>query len=201
MRGPTGPQGIQGETGPTGAQGERGPQGISIKFKGVVPTVQDLPVAGSSINDAYVVTETGDMYVWSASYQWQNIGHVVGPQGDIGPTGPSVTGPTGAHGVYEVTDGAPTNPVEGDVWFDSANGKTYIYFQTAWVEITGHKVGPTGPTGPQGIQGIPGPTGPIGHSIPTGGTTGQVLIKLTDNEYDYSWSDINALLHIDGGTV
>jgi hypothetical protein len=139
------------------------------------------------------------MYVWSASSQWDNIGHVVGPQGDIGPTGPSVTGPTGAHGVYEVNEGYPADPVEGDVWFNSTSGKTYIYFQSFWVEITGHKVGPTGPTGPGST--VVGPTGPVGYGVPAGGTIGQILIKSTDEDYQYEWADLNTLLHIDGGTV
>lgn len=33
-----------------------------------------------------------------------------------------------------------------------------------------------------------GPQGPVGpNPVPAGGTTGQVLVKLSDNDYDYGW--------------
>ena len=63
--------------------------------------------------------------------------------------------------------------------------------------------GPSGATGPQGIVGatgpsgapstIPGPTGPTGATgaagvgVPTGGTTGQVLAKTSNTNYDTQW--------------
>lgn len=55
--------------------------------------------------------------------------------------------------------------------------------------------GETGPAGPQGQQGVQGPVGPAGpqgapgQGVPTGGTTGQVLAKNSDNDYDTSWID------------
>lgn len=55
--------------------------------------------------------------------------------------------------------------------------------------------GPTGPRGEDGAPGLPGPTGPAGPpggsgiSIPAGGTTGQVLVKLSDADYDVGWAD------------
>jgi len=48
------------------------------------------------------------------------------------------------------------------------------------------QVGPTGPTGA---------TGPVGEEVPAGGTTGQILIKQSNTDYDYIWGDT-----IDGGT-
>ncbi|CAB4151960.1 hypothetical protein UFOVP583_44 [uncultured Caudovirales phage] len=42
--------------------------------------------------------------------------------------------------------------------------------------------GPTGPQGPQGIQGVPG------QGVASGGTTGQVLKKLSGADYDTGWS-------------
>ena len=53
------------------------------------------------------------------------------------------------------------------------------------VNIKGPK-GDTGATGGQGPQGLPGPTGP---GVPTGGTTGQVLSKNSDSDYDTAWID------------
>jgi hypothetical protein len=105
-----------------------------------------------------------------------------GLTGDTGPTGPTGeqgpqgeqgiqgnqgnTGPTGADGSYFVSTTAPTAPTEGDTWFDSADGKFYVYYDSYWVEISSNKIGATGPTGPSG--GPTGPTGATGDTGPTG---------------------------------
>lgn len=69
--------------------------------------------------------------------------------------------------------------------------------------------GPTGPTGPTGLTGIMGPTGeastvagpigptgntgpvgttgPSGVGLPISGSTNQVLQKLSNTDYDYTW--------------
>lgn len=108
-----------GELGPTGATG---PQGTAIQLVGSVATFADLPsLAGQ--NDAYIVEDEGDLYVWTGS-QWDNVGQIVGPTGPAGPLGPAgPTGPTGADSTVEGPTG-PTGP-----------------------EVTG-PAGPTGPTGP-----------------------------------------------------
>ena len=49
--------------------------------------------------------------------------------------------------------------------------------------------GPKGDTGEQGPQGLPGPTGP---GVPTGGTTGQVLSKSGDGDYETEWKDVES---------
>lgn len=43
--------------------------------------------------------------------------------------------------------------------------------------------------GPEGPQGETGPTGP---GVPTGGTTGQVLSKNSDSDYDTIWKDVES---------
>jgi collagen type VII alpha len=94
-----------GEVGPTGATG---PQGTSITVKGQVANVVNLPSSGNTVNDAYIVSANGNLYVWNGS-SWVNAGPIVGPtgatgatgpQGNIGPTGPqsTVLGPTGPQG-------------------------------------------------------------------------------------------------------
>jgi hypothetical protein len=110
-----------GEFGPTGPTG---PQGASIKFKGTVANDVNLPASGNQINDAYVVSATGDLWVWNGTI-WQNSGKIVGPTGPTGttgPTGPAVTGPTGAASTVPGPTG-PTGPAST-------------------------VAGPTGPTGP-----------------------------------------------------
>ena len=77
------PTGTQGPTGPTGPEG---PQGTSITFLGQVATVDDLPAADNTNNDAFMVEADGDLYVWDGT-AWVNVGPIVGPQGPTGPAG------------------------------------------------------------------------------------------------------------------
>jgi hypothetical protein len=91
-----------------------------------------------------------------------------------GPTGPTgATGATGADGQFIVTGPtSPTPPVDGEVWYNSDDGRTYIYYNdgtsSQWVEFGNANVGSTGPTGPQGATGPTGFTGPTGSTGPTG---------------------------------
>lgn len=39
-----------------------------------------------------------------------------------------------------------------------------------------------------GVAAIGGPPGPPGPGVPTGGTTGQMLVKATDTDYDTEWA-------------
>lgn len=119
--GPTGPQGIQGipgPTGPTGAAssvvgpagptGPAGPQGAAgtgIFIKGQVADPSLLPTVGNTAGDAYVVTPTQDVWLWTGG-AWANIGHISGPAGPTGPQGSTgstgATGPQGIQGVQGV---------------------------------------------------------------------------------------------------
>lgn len=49
--------------------------------------------------------------------------------------------------------------------------------------------GAQGPEGPQGPTGATGPQGPAGVGVPVGGTTGQVLSKLSATDHDTGWVD------------
>lgn len=49
-------------------------------------------------------------------------------------------------------------------------------------------IGPTGPTGPSG-PAIPGPSGP--QVVPAGGSTGQVLTKLSNINFDLGWQTVS----------
>jgi hypothetical protein len=68
----------------------------------------------------------------------------------------------GTKGTFEVFDAPPENPDEGNVWFNSSDGRFYVYYDDFWVEALSNEAGPTGPvgplgpTGPQGDQGIAG---------------------------------------------
>jgi len=148
-----GPQGPEGPTGPAGPQGDQGPAGTSVQLKGAVPTVADLDdISGQLTGDLYVVTETGDGYVWDGD-SWENVGQIRGPQGEQGPIGPA--GPTGPQGIQGPEGPASTVP--------GPQGPQGIQ----------------GPAGPQGSEGaastVPGPQGPEGPIGPQGpqGDTGE----------------------------
>lgn len=185
ITGPTGPAGVQGDVGPTGPTGSAGSPGVSITMKGEVATVGNLPASGNQVNDAYVVTADGNLYVWDGT-QWNDVGQIVGPTGPQGNAGP--TGPTGSGGIQgEIGPTGPTGSagVQGDVGPTGPQGVQGIQGVQGEVGPTGPTgvqgdsiTGPTGPTGAQG-NSITGPTGPTG-ATPTGAVTGIDSIETPD---------------------
>ena len=140
--------GATGPTGATGAQGPTGPQGTDIHFAGSVATVGNLPTVGNSVNDAYIVDSDGNLYVWNGS-SFDDVGQIVGPQGDTGPTGPTgatgaastVTGPTGAQGATGPTGPAVTsinaNAIDMTVTDKSANYTLTSGDENTFIRSTG----------------------------------------------------------------
>lgn len=47
-------------------------------------------------------------------------------------------------GSITVSDTPPLNPNEGDLWYNSTDGSTYVYYDSFWVESTSAYAGPTG---------------------------------------------------------
>jgi hypothetical protein len=175
-------------------------------------------ITGQQLNDAYIVTSDGNLWVWDGT-NWNDVGQIVGPTGPtgatgatganstvVGPTGATgATGPTGATGAgfgvvylgnYVSTNGyipdvAVVRGSDGQLYLAKASGQLgdpINYLTNGQWEIWIPK-GPTGPTGSTGA------TGATGTGIPSGGSTGAILIKNSSSDYDYSWTDT-----IDGGT-
>ena len=46
----------------------------------------------------------------------------------------------------------PASAESGDAWFDSSTSRTYVYFNSAWVEV----IGAAGPAGADGADGADG---------------------------------------------
>ena len=46
-----------------------------------------------------------------------------------------------------ISDTAPSTPVAGQIWFESDSGKTFIYYDSQWVEVGGGIAGATGASG------------------------------------------------------
>jgi hypothetical protein len=68
----------------------------------------------------------------------------------------------GGGGSLEVSETPPTSPSEGDIWYNSTSGQTFVYYDSYWVENVAGVAGPQGPEGPQGPIGETGPQGPEG---------------------------------------
>lgn len=207
--GPTGPQGAASTVaGPTGATGPgiTGPQGAFA-------LTIDAPPSSPYLGQSWFNPNSGKVYVYYDSY-WVEVGAapigatgptgppgsgptgatgaastIVGPIGPTGPTGPEtpgVPGPVGSNGKYIAADVYPGTPESGDAWINTTNMRTYVYYDSYWVEVSANNAGPTGPTGPSvtgpigaasTVAGPTGPTGPTGPGVtgpigPSGGPTG-----------------------------
>lgn len=79
------------------------------------------------------------------------------------------------------------------VMYVNATAGTLPTDTTKW-QVLANK-GATGATGSAGAAGATGPTGPAGadgEGVPVGGTTGQVLAKASNDDYDTEWSSAGA---------
>jgi hypothetical protein len=121
--GATGPTGVTGATGPTGLTGATGPTG---------PT-GPTGLTGATGANSTVPGPTG----------------ATGPAGPTGPTGVTgptgitgATGPTGAGAPLTSSATAPSSPSAGEIWFDTSTGASYIYYNSAWVELGGGSMSP-----------------------------------------------------------
>ncbi len=128
-------------------------------------------------NDTYINTGTGVFYRKAAGIWAQVFSMQTGPQGPQGAAG--TNGTNGTNG-FNVLSGntIPSNSSTG------VNGDFYINIGT--YTLYGPKTG--------GVWGDG--VSVIGPGIPTGGTTGQVLFKHSDDELDVDWEDINLSFEI-----
>lgn len=85
----------QGPPGPQGIQGPAGQDGVSLKIKGHKASVSLLPATGNLYNDAWIVDDTGFLYIWQNTL-WFNGGKIVGFDGEQGQDG--AVGPAGPQG-------------------------------------------------------------------------------------------------------
>lgn len=145
--------------------------GTSTVFVGTRESVENPQTGNVVIDNTVTPTVT---YYWSGS-AWETAG-TVGPPGpanslEIGTVEgvgtfeePSATitgespnqvlnlvlqqGPEGPPGSYIVSETAPELPIEGNVWFNTSNGRFFVYYDNYWVETSSNEAGPVGETGP-----------------------------------------------------
>jgi hypothetical protein len=157
--------------------------------------------------DKTIITTKGDIVVGTATEAVARLG--VGAEGSVLIADP--TSPTGlawgeAGGSITVSETAPEEPGEGDLWFNSTNATTYIYYDGFWIEQSPAVAGPRGEPGVI-VQTVP-PTETDAlwldsdetgvQAIPAGGTAGQILTKATNSDYDAQWLNVpsaNAIIN------
>jgi len=143
-----------------------------------------------AVGIASAVVRDGRLLVTTTDGVETDVGAVIGPRGERGPLGESIVGPPGAPGRDAV--GLP-----GRDGVDGASGRDGVGVATARmvdgdlvvVLTTGEEVRVGRVRGADGRDGPRGPAGPIGRGIPEGGTSGQVLAKASDGDYDTEWVD------------
>jgi hypothetical protein len=215
--GVTGSTGAQGATGATGATGVTGRTGAFANSGATGPTA---PLEGSAWYDnttGKVYIWDGSYWVEVGSSPMGPTGATgfTGATGVTGSTGATgVTGATGAQGIQGVTGAQGIQGVTGATGAQGIQGATGSTGAQGIQGVTGSTgaqgiQGVTGATGSQGIQGVQGvtgstgstgspstvtgPTGPTGASViglPTGGATGQALVKASGTDYAVIWGDV-----------
>jgi hypothetical protein len=83
----------------------------------------------------------------------------------------------------------PGGATQGDVYLVEADDNFYVWDGSAWSSLgtLAGPQGPTGATGATGAAGADGADGADGVGVDAGGTTGQVLAKASNTDYDTEW--------------
>lgn len=109
-----------------------------------------------------------------------------GPAGEQGPAGQDgAQGPKGDPGVTpNLTIGTVTTLTAGEQATSSITGTS----ENPVLNL-GIPQGARGPQGPEGPQGPAGPSGEAENGLPSGGSAGQILQKMSGTDYDAEWVD------------
>ena len=183
-----------GLRGPKGDPGAPGAPGSSVELRGPVATVGDLP-ASAPADELWMVGSESPYtgYFWNGT-SWIDLGAILqGPQGEPGEDGDpgaTFTPSVSSAGVISWTnDGGLPNPdsvnIKGPAGDDGVSPEVTVTSITG-----GHTVTITDADHPSGqsFNVMDGQTGPAGQGVPSGGTTGQVLKKKSNTDYDTEWA-------------
>lgn len=209
-RGPQGEQGPQGETGSIGPQGEQGPRGDSFRITDVLDNTKLLPdVSTVTDNFAYLVQKNEEeveyedgahLFIllagnsnWTDNGPFSGVEGPQGPQGTQGEQGPQgIQGETGSSfQIYDTLESFASLPESSTVTNNNVylilkdeEGNTFSMPHVAVLLVANQNWYDVGPMGTQG------PKGDTGWGVPEEGTTGQVLVKNSDTDYDTSWKTL-----------
>lgn len=157
-----------------------------------------------------------DQKLAELSTEVSRIETIVGPQGAKGDTGDK--GPKGDQGKDGLAGKDGKNGTDGKNGQDGQDGDNGVSIQDIEIDIddtlrvtltdgstlktTKEVKGPKGDQGPQGLRGS------NGNGVVVGGSTGQVLAKTSNIDYDVQWTTLGTLssqnannVNITGGTI
>jgi hypothetical protein len=167
-------------------------------------TTHDMILYGSGIpggsigsnGNTYINIDTGIFYQKTTGEWAQVFSMQTGPQGPKGDKGD--TGTTGANG-KTILNGTsnPSNSITGANGDFYLNTNTYQLFGPKTDGVWGLGTAIIGLNGEQGEIGPQGDTGPIGEQgsgVAAGGTSGQVLSKISDADFDTEWVDASGVI-------
>ena len=147
--------GPRGFTGPAGPKGDDGPAGIQGP-KGDAATI--------TVGNTTTVSPGTDANVYNSGTTNDAVLQFSIPQGDTGATGQQ--GPQGEPGRAEVGTTPPSGPTEGDLWFDSSSGVTYVYYEdinsSQWVSTSNNNS-----VAVAGYGSVPPSSPPLGNYFST----------------------------------
>jgi hypothetical protein len=184
IKGADGADGVDGTNGTDGADGE---DGNTVLSGASDPTTEGV------VGDWYINTTSLQIFGPKTSEGWGTGTDLQGADGEDGAIGPTFSISENhffvddtARDAYFTTN--PTELVSGLIIKNDAATSGYeMYNGTAWIDIETMI----------GMDGIDALTAiiddiidgdiTIANMIPAGGTTGQVLVKKSDNDYDVEW--------------
>ena len=149
---------------------------LSIRIKGRVEYLSELPIIGNEIGDTWAVgtEEPYNYYIYVDDNQYEPENHwfefgklfIEGPQGPQGEKGEQ--GEIGSSTKWLIGTREPIDPAnEYDIYLNINDGYVYQFINGVWVR-QGNLKGSTGPSGRIGDQGPRGERGPAGPMGPEG---------------------------------
>jgi hypothetical protein len=206
----TGSSGFTGSAGFAGSRGYTGSEGTLASIQDInAQTGTSYTFAGSDAGK--LVTFTNEDEVTVTVPADSSVTFDIGRRIDIqqGGNGQVTLNPENGVVVYSTTglyinqiySAGTLIKVAANEWsFISPSAAGYtgsqgIPGEAAAIGYTG-SVGDFGYTGSRGLIGYTGSQGDIGTGVPDGGTTGQILSKVSDDDYDTAWSDPSSELDL-----
>ena len=154
------------------------------------------PATGNE-NDTYINTSTGIFYKRTSGNWVQVFSMQTGPAGPTGANGKN--GSNGTDGrtiLYGSTDPSDIQTGTNGDFYINTSTSTLFGPKTADVWPAGIRMvgaaGPAGQSGSTGPAGQAGPPGQAGPGVAAGGSSGQVLIKKSVNDFDTCWANLPA---------
>lgn len=163
--------------------------GITDAFDGDYNNLTNKPSVPSALDDLTDVDLTTTSPTDGQALIWDSVNSVWKP-GNVASGG-------GGGASVSVSDTAPSSPSVGDLWFNSANTKMYVYFNdgtsSQWVQSN-----PSGATSPI-ISSDTAPTNPVVNSLWFDSSDGSLYFRYDDGSSEQWVNLIGASLSGGGG--